>query len=243
MARHEMKEPGTARVSARSHRLIASRFPPVGVFDDLTQDREDLAIAFLLESATNDRLGLLSGRLSLLPPGEIIQGPGATLVMGAFLHADPAGGRFTDGRLGAWYAALDVDTAVAETLFHNTRRLKMSDGAFPTSIQMRELVARIDCPLIDLRGLKAARPDLYDLDDYSQSQAFGLSRRWPKSGEGTNGLAYDSVRRAGGVNVCIYKPSLVGLPVNQADHYEYRWDSKGNPRVLKITNVGQEPGA
>ena len=47
-------------------------------------------------------------RMSLLPDKEIIAGPagsGATLVMSAFLHADEAGGRFTDGRLGGWYAA------------------------------------------------------------------------------------------------------------------------------------------
>jgi len=35
-----------------THRLIASRFPPVGVITD----KHDLAIAFLLESATKDRL-------------------------------------------------------------------------------------------------------------------------------------------------------------------------------------------
>jgi hypothetical protein len=45
------------------------------------------------------------------------------------------------------------------------------------------------------------------------------------------------------VNVCIYKPSLVGLPVNQADHYEYRWDTKGSVSVLKISNVEQGPSA
>lgn len=236
-----MSELTTAQIRAGTHRLIASRFPPVGVFDDLTQDKDDLAIAFLLESATNDRLGLIAGRLNLLPPEEIVQGPGATLVMGAFLHADPAGGRFTDGRLGAWYASLDVDTAIAETLHHSTRRLKLSHGAFPTSIQMRALVAKIDSRLIDLRGLRKERPELYARDDYGQSQAFGVSLRWPKSGEGARGLAYDSIRRDGGTNLCLYLPSLLKLPVIQADHYEYRWDRSGAARVLKITNVEQGP--
>jgi hypothetical protein len=237
-----MTAPASARVRASTHRLIASRFPPIGVFDDLTQDKDDLAIAFLLESATNDRLGILSGRLSLLPPEEIVQGPGATLVMGAFLHADPAGGRFTDSRLGAWYASLDVETAIAETVHHSTRRLRLSEGVFPASIQMRALVARIDCRLVDLRGLGKKQPELYDPDDYQASQAFGVSLRWPKSGEGANGLTYDSVRRKGGVNVCVYKPSLVRLPVTQSDHYEYRWDAQGRLSVLKLSNVEQGPG-
>jgi hypothetical protein len=67
--------------------------------------------------------------------------------------------------------------------------------------------------------------------------------RWPKSGDGANGIVYDSVRRADGVNVCVYKPSLVKLPVIQADHYEYRWDARGDVRALKITNVEQGPNA
>lgn len=226
-----------SRVAQTTHRLIASRYPPVGVFDDVAADPDELMIAFLLESATNDRLAVLSRRLPLLPEGEIVQGPGATMVMAAFLHADEAGGRFTDGRLGAWYAAFDVGTAIAETLHHATRRLRLSDGIFPVSIQMRELVADIDCDLIDLRGQRAQRPDLYDPDDYTASRAFGVGLRWPKEGPGANGIVFESVREAGGTNVCIYRPSLVRLPVNQADHYEYRWDAKGRSSVLKLTSV------
>src|SRR5437879_8027291 len=157
-----------SQVAAPTHRLIASRFPTVGAFDDLTTDREELEIAFLLESATNDRLAVLSRRLPLLPDSEIVHGAGATMIMAAFLHADAAGGRFTDGRLGAWYASLDVDTAIRETLYHSTRRLRLSAGAFPSNIQMRELIAGIDCDLIDIRGRQTARRELYDPDDYSR---------------------------------------------------------------------------
>lgn len=226
-----------AHVRETTHRLIASRFPPVGVFDDLTADPDELAIAYLLESATNDRLAVLSRRLPLVPASEIVQGPGATMVMAAFLHADEAGGRFTDGRLGAWYASFDVNTAMAETLHHSTRRLRLSDGAFPANIQMRELVASIDCALVDVRGQQESRPELYDPDDYHAAQAFGVGLRWPATGDGENGIIYDSVRGPGGINVCIYRPSLVELPVHQADHYEYRWDAAGNACVLRVTNV------
>jgi len=227
-----------AHLRKTTHRLIASRFPPVGAFDDLTADKDDLAIAFLLDSATNDRLAVLSRRLPLLPESEIVQGPGATIVMAAFLHADEAGGRFTDGRLGAWYAALDVDTAIAETVHHTTRRLRLSDGGFPSNIQMRELIAGIDCALSDLRGQQKSRPELYDPDDYTASRAFGVGLRWPATGEGENGIVYDSVRSAGGINVCVYRPSLVRLPVTQRDHYEYRWDAVGAVSVLKLSNIG-----
>jgi hypothetical protein len=225
------------RVRDTTHRLIASHYPPIGAFDDLTADPDELAIAYLLESATNDRLAIFSRRVPLLPASEIVQGPGATMVMAAFLHADAMGGRFTDGRLGAWYASFDVDTAIAETVHHSTRRLRLSDGAFPSSIQMRELVAGIECTLVDVRGQQQKLPELYDPDDYKAAQAFGVGLRWPRSGEGENGLVYDSVRRARGTNVCIYRPSLIQLPVTQADHYEYRWDAAGSVSVLRLTNV------
>lgn len=232
-----MTAPARTRVRAPTHRLIASRYPTVGVFDDLTADPGELAIAYLLESLTNDRLAVLSRRLPLIPPGELVQGPGATLVMAAFLHADAAGGRFTDHRLGAWYASYDVDTAIAETVHHSTRRLRLSAGAFPTSIQLRQLIADIDCDLVDIRGDRSPDPALYDRDDYAASQAFGVALRWPASGPGENGIVFDSVRRAGGTNVCVYRPSLVRLPVLQGDHYEYRWDATGRVTVLKLTTV------
>jgi hypothetical protein len=235
MARHKMT--GVAHVSTKTHRLIASRYPPVGVFDDLVADKDELAMAFLLESATNDRLAVLTRRLPLLPENEIVQGPGATMVMAAFLHADDAGGRFTDGRLGAWYAAFEVGTAIAETLHHNTQRLKLSQGVYPVNIQMRELVAGIDCDLTNIRGQQEQHPKLYDLNDYRASQAYGVSLRWPKEGEGANGIVFDSVRKPSGTNVCVFRPSCIKLPVSQADHYEYRWDSAGNVTVLKLTNV------
>ena len=235
-----MTAPARARIRESTHRLIASRFPPVGVFDDLSADKDDLAMAFLLESATNDRLSLLSRLLPLLPASEIVQGPGATMAMAAFLHADEAGGRFTGGRLGAWYASFDVETAIAETVHHSTRRLRLSERAFPNNIQMRELVAGIDCDLVDIRGQKEKHPALYKPDDHRAGKIFGIGLRWPASGQGENGIVYDSVRRAGGTNVCVYRPSLIVLPVTQADHYEYRWDASGAISVLKLTNIGSD---
>ena len=233
-----------SRVQHRTHRLIASRYPPVGVFDDIAADEEELRVAFLLEAATNDRLALLERRLGLLPEGEVVNGEGASLVMAAFLHASEIGGRFTDSRLGAWYAALDVDTAIAETLYHADRRLRLSEGAFPSAIQIRELIADIDCPLVDIRGEQSGRPELYARDpaDYGAAQGFAAGLPWPDDGsDPENGIIYDSVRRTGGVNVCLFRPTLLPLPVLQGDHYEYRWDAAGTARVLRISDVAVGP--
>jgi hypothetical protein len=239
-----MTPPVRSPVRHRAHRLIASRYPPVGVFDDLAADEEELRVAFLLEAATNDRFALLERRLGLLPDGEIVGGEGASLVMAAFLHASEEGGRFTDSRLGAWYASFDVGTAIAETLYHSDRRLRHSQQGFPNAIQIRELVADIDCALCDVRGRQHDRPELYAPDpaEYGPAQAFAAGLRWPRDGAAPeNGIVYDSVRRAGGVNLCLFRPSLVPLPVLQGDHFEYHWDAAGASRVTKITNVEMGP--
>lgn len=232
-----MSDNATAHIRRiRTHRLIASRFPTVGIFDgaDLTEDEKRLL--YILEGATNDRLHL-QGRLALVPHGSIPDGPGATMVMAAFLHINEAGARFNDVRLGAWYAALTVETAIAETTYHNHRRLSASAGGFPNTIQIRELLAAVDTHLVDIRG---SREDLHDPDpaNYPVSQAYAAQLRWPS--DGTNpagGIVYDSVRHPGGTSLCLFSPALVILPVLQGDHYEYRWGQSGNLKVIKLQDV------
>lgn len=227
-------DPVRRRVRGRTHRIVASRYPTVGVFDDLTRDADELRAAFVLEALTNDRLAGAARRLAVLPDEEVVQGATASLVMAAFLHADPAGGRFTDGRLGAWYASFEIETAIAETVHHTERRLRLSEGGFPSSIQVRELIAAVDARLVDIRG---DRPELHDPDRHAASQAFGIALRWPAQGRGENGIAFDSARRAGGSNVCLFRPSLVRLPVVQGDHYAYQWDAAGRVAVARLAAV------
>jgi hypothetical protein len=221
-------------VRERSHRLIASRWPTVGVFDDIAADEEELRVAFLLEALTNDRLQLPRRRLELIPEGEVVSGGGgSSIVMAAFLHADEQGGRFSDHRLGAWYASLDLDTAIAETLHHNERRLRASPGVLPAVIQMRELVSDLDLLLLNVRD--ATRwADLYDPDDYTRSQAFAAEHRWPFAPSGEDGLTFASVRRKGGRNVCLWRPRAVVLPVLQGGHYEYRWAEDWTREVVAL---------
>jgi len=234
-----VSEPDHARVRARTHRLISSRYPTVGVFDDIADNEDDLRVAFELEDLTNDRQ-TATERLRRVPGGEIALGEaGATIVMAAFLHASPTGGRFSDYRLGAWYAATDVTTAIEETVYHHERRLRASAAGFPNRLQMREILADIDTDLLDLRGRQAQQPELYHLTDYTASQAYASARRWPFVQPGEAGFVYDSVRHAGGVNVCLFRPREVGLPLLQGDHLEYVWDAKGKLDILKLTNVAR----
>ena len=228
------------KIKRKTHRLIASKHPTIGIFDDLTDDAEDLR-AFILESMTNDRFLLLKNRINLIPNQEIVSGTSASMVMAAFLHSDDSGGRFNSGKLGVWYGSLDIQTAIAETFYHSDRRLRLSEGAFPSKIQVRELVAKIDINLVDIRNRQKEFPELYqdDPENYKQSQQWADELRWPSKPDTVpeQGIIFDSVRRKDGVNVCIFWPTGVNLPVNQGDHYEYNWDKDGNTQILKLTNI------
>ncbi|HEX2559506.1 RES family NAD+ phosphorylase [Phenylobacterium sp.] len=224
-----------ARVRGRTHRLILSRYPTVGVFDDIADDEAELRLAFALEDLTLRT----PNRLALLPEGSLPTGPTASIVMAAFLHVADEGGRFHDAALGAWYAARDLSTAIEETVHHNHRRLAASAGGFPARLQLRELVASLDAQLLDLRGAQGAHPELYSPEDYSASQAFARERRWPFAEPPEEGFVYDSVRRAGGECVVLFRPAAVPLPVLQGDHLEYVWDARGELTVLKLTSMAR----
>jgi hypothetical protein len=223
-----------ARVRARTRRLIASRFPTIGVFDDIAASEHDLRAAFELEALTNDRLRF---RIEAIPAGGVATGPTASIAMAAFLHCSDEGARFNDGRLGAWYASTTMETAVEETVHHHERRLRASEAGFPARIQMRALIVDLDRRLLDLRGQAGAHPGLYDPGDYAASQRFAAERRWPFAAPGEDGLVYDSVRRPGGTNVCIFRPAALPLPIVQGDHYDYVWDSAGRLTILMLTDV------
>lgn len=225
----------TARFRARTHRLIASRWPTIGVFDTVAS-AADVEAALLLESLTNDRVSQTLARLDRLDRAEWITGqPGATLVMAAFCHPAPGGGRFSTEALGAWYCAREIETAIAETVHHHTARLARSASGFRHVIQMRELISEIDAVFSDLRGLRGDHPELYDPASYAASQPFGEALR----GTGANGAVYRSVRRTGGTNLVVYRPSLLP-PIVQGDHFDYRWTGSPTPTVVKLTGVGDQ---
>jgi RES domain-containing protein len=221
------------RMRGRTHRLIATRWPMVGVFDTVATP-DDAREALVLESWTNDRVTAELDRLTRLPDDEWVIGrPGATLAMAAFCYPAPGGGRFNTGRLGAWYAAREIETAIAETVYHHTRRLALSGLGYHATIQMRELRAEMDARLHDVRGRRKARPDLYDPESYARSQPFGERLR----AAGSNGILFDSVRRAGGRNLVVFRPKLL-LPLYEGERYDYRWTGGPAPAVVRLESAG-----
>lgn len=210
-----------------SYRIISSRIPPVGVFDDIA-DPADLDALYALEGLTNQRLRDELGQVELVPKGRRIAGPGTTVVMAAFTHRNPSGSRFSDGSYGVYYAAHDMDSAIAETVHHRERFLAATDEA-PTTLEMRCFVAPIKAVLHDIRGGWRAQ---HDPGSYAASQAMARQLRAADS----NGIVYDSVRRPGGHCAAVFYPDLIG-PAQQGAALFYKWDGQRITTVVVANQV------
>ena len=216
MRRSDPATPSLAAVVWRpSHRIVPSIFPPRGLFDAVA-DPADLDAVFALEALTNDRLREQLGHLRRIPPERRVSGPGTTPVMSAFTHVHPDGGRFSTAKFGAYYAARELPTAIAETVYHRERFLRASKEP-PIDLQMRSYLGNIRADLHDVRG--GDWPRLHDPHSYAISQAFATRLR----DKGSEGIVFDSVRKPGGQCVALFYPDLIG-PVKQGPHLLYRWD-------------------
>ncbi|MEO1193276.1 MAG: RES family NAD+ phosphorylase [Pseudomonadota bacterium] len=207
-----------SRVSWRpAWRIIASRYPPIALFERVA-DPDDLDAVFELESMTNPRLRDQVGDISLVPKAERVSGPGSSVIMAAFTHLNPEGSRFSDGSYGVLYAAQELETAIAETKHHRARFL--SQTAEPaTEVDMRVYCVDLDASLHDVRGLQDPELALYDPIDYGAAQAMGRQLRT----DGADGVVYDSVRLLGGTCAGVFRPSCLAK-ARQERHLCYRWD-------------------
>lgn len=202
-----------------SWRLVPSRFPPIGLFDRVAK-KEDLDAVFAIEGMTNDRLRVEVGDLQLVPVHERQSGPGTTPIMAAFTHLNPDGSRFSDGNYGVYYAANDIDTALAETRYHRERFLKRTNES-PVEVDMRSYKSEIKADLHDIRGQQNELSEVYADDDYTISKK--LARElW---GQGSNGIVYDSVRHTDGECVAIFRANIP-RPTTQGSHYCFRWNGE-----------------
>ena len=202
-----------------SHRIIRSIYPPVFLFEDIT-DPADWELIASAEAKTNPRVRDEIGELTLVPVARRIAGAGASIVMGAFTHCSlNRKSRFSDGTYGVWYASNRFEVALMETIHHHELFMRRTNEAAADS-QFRELKAHVGGTLRDLRGKgfeDALRPD-----DYAPSQA--MAREFRSAGE--DGIVYPSVRWPAGQAVGLFWPDRVRLPVIQARHMLYHWDGK-----------------
>ncbi|AJR24417.1 MULTISPECIES: RES family NAD+ phosphorylase [unclassified Sphingobium] len=223
------------------YRIIASRFPPISLFEDVAHPA-DLEAVYAIEAMTNDRLRDEIGDLALVPPEDRVSGPGTSVIMAAFTHLNPDGSRFSDGSFGLFYAAREIETAIAETSHHRARFMALTREP-AQELDMRVYAVDLDAELHDIRDLREALPDLYAVDSYVSGQALAIELR----SRGADGIAYQSVRHPGGECAAVFRPRLL-TDCRQERHLCYVWDGQAiiavyekkafNPQNTVVDNAG-----
>jgi hypothetical protein len=206
----------------RAWRIIASRYPLIDLFERLTPDRAVWEALIALEQLTNPRLRDQVGEIALVPVGDRVAGTGASYVMASFTHLNPRGSRFSDGTFGVYYAASELDTAIAETVFHFEEFAR--DSSDPPRLEdMRVLVGPVAEDFEDVAALpEPERSQVLDPASYAVSRAYGRQHRDAEA----MGVVYPSMRRPNGECIGALKPRAIGLPVVQERHLKYRWNGE-----------------
>jgi len=217
------------------HRLIPSRYSEAGtVLADVADDDAMLADIMLLDGATNDRLQGEQNGLAGISQYELVYGiPNAHIIRAAFLHPGPFGARFNDSTRGAWYAANDLDTCVAEVAYHKAKHLaEMLVPELPEQMPDKD-ISDYDDWQADFHAVFHALEPAEAFADCLVAepipQCYQASQRLARTllEDGSNGILYPSVRREGGRCLACFRPALVYSP-RQAGRYE-----------LRLTRVGK----
>ena len=156
-----------------------------------------------IEGATSSRL-----REEELGGGPAPNGrPHAKFVNAAFAYARPRElNRFNGPELGAWYAALQVETSLEEVIFHLTRELARV-GEYRTTVEYAEMWASFAGDFVDLRDVSPVPECLHPDTDigYPAGNLVASQAR----ANGLNGIVYPSVRHAGGTCLVALWPHVV----------------------------------
>jgi hypothetical protein len=230
-------EPSLTRVRWNTAtRIIASRYPPIDLFERVDADPAVWDALIAAEMLTNPRIRDAVGEIALVAPEDRVSGPGASYVMASFTHVNPNGSRFSDGSYGVYYAAIDLATAMAETI-HHFERYAQDSGDGIREADMRVVLGRIDQTFHDITSLpEPERTAVLDPDDYRTSRSLGRHLRE----SGSNGVVYPSVRHAAGRCVGAFRPKAVHPP-EQEQHIRYHYDGNRVSRWFDYTTNAWQP--
>ncbi len=191
----------------RTVRLVASARLREPVLAPLADSGDELDLLAEIEGATSGRLVAEERGLGGLSENELVHGvPHAKFINASFAYAKPRGAmRFNPANRGAWYAALAIETCIAEVGHHLTKALADA-GDFNAVVEYGELLASMSGIFVDLRG----DPQHPALDpDPSRGYAAGNALAAQARAEGHNGIIYPSVRHPGGTCIAALWPNVV----------------------------------
>ena len=217
MARRTLTAPLREFHWEAAHRLIPSRYSESNILEEIVDSEAMLREVVLLAAATDERTQGEQQGLGGISPYELVYGIAhAQIVNAAFTHASDAGSRFNDGTRGAWYAAGELETSIAEVSYHKARRLgEIVVPELPYGRPDKE-ISTYDDWLADFRSqfhvLNPADQFAECLQPEPVPQCYLASQRLAREllfNERSNGIVYPSVRRAGYRCVACFRPALV----------------------------------
>jgi RES domain-containing protein len=192
----------------------------------------DLAALEEIEGVTSGRLRAQAAGAERLDRRELAYGVAhARFINAAFAYFMPRSlNRFNGPGRGAWYAALERDTCVAEVAFHMERELA-NVADFNAIVDYAELYASFIGDFVDLRDAKP-RPEVLDPDPdkgYPAGNAFADAVR----AAGHYGIVYPSARHVGGTCLVALVPHAV-QSVAQGAVIRLAWTGTPGPRVSQL---------
>lgn len=195
-------------------------------------DADELAALAEIEGATSNRLMAQNRGTADVQAYELVYGvPHAAFINASFAYAKPReANRFNGAERGAWYAALDLDTCLAEVRHHLTEALAQT-GVYEAVVDYAELYASFAGEFVDLRphfDHICLHPDKGV--GYPAGNALADAAR----ARGLNGIIYPSVRHARGTCIAALFPHAV-QSVAQGDVYRMTWRGAPEPAIEKIS--------
>ncbi|HLY07150.1 MAG TPA: RES family NAD+ phosphorylase [Rhizomicrobium sp.] len=185
-----------------------------------------------IESATSTRLIAEARGIAGVPAGQLIAGVAhAAFINASFAYAKPREpNRFNGPDRGAWYAALAVETSLAEVSFHMTAFLGRA-GDFHAVVDYAELFASLAGEYCDLR--KARKHPALDPDP-ALGYPVGNTLAKVALARDVNGFIYPSVRHRGGTCFAVLWPHAV-QSVAQGAVYRLTWAGTSKAEIERVT--------
>tara|TARA_R110000868_G_scaffold219323_1_gene470145 strand:- start:677 stop:1360 length:684 start_codon:yes stop_codon:yes gene_type:complete len=214
----------------RTIRLVSTARLRPPVLSRLVNDDELAALAEI-EGATSNRLMAQNRGTADIQSYELVYGvPHAAFINASFAYAKPREpNRFNGAARGAWYAALELETCLAEVRHHLTEVLSLA-GLYEAVVDYAELYASFAGEFVDLRSHSdhiCLHPE--KAIGYPIGNALADAAR----ARGLNGIIYPSVRHEGGTCIAALFPHAV-QSVAQGNVYRMTWRGKPEPEIEKV---------
>ncbi len=195
-------------------------------------DAEDLDALAEIEGATSARLRAEVHGSAQIQSKELVFGlPHAAFINAAFAYWRPRElNRFNGPGRGAWYAALAVETCIAEVSFHLTREfVRIND--FTATVECAELFASFAGDFVDLRAALPAPTCLHP--DPAIGYPAGNALADIARARGHNGVVYPSARHKEGTCLVALWPQAVQSVV-QGGVIRLAWRGIREPEAERI---------